>query len=83
MKMSNEHIISLAKALFAEQKQTFRLDGWLMIKEIEKKYADNVSHLSAVERKAELLCHVAEELPISISDNAVFAGTQNDSFERS
>ena len=83
MKMSNEHIISLAKALFAEQKQTFRLDGWLMIKEIEKKYADSVSHLSAVERKAELLCHVAEELPISISDNAVFAGTQNDAFARS
>ena len=83
MKMSNEHVISLAKALFAEQKQTFRLDGWLLIKEIEKKYADSVAELAPVERKAELLCHVAEELPLSISDNAVFAGTQNDAFARS
>ncbi len=83
MKMTNEHIISLAKALFAEQKQTFRLDGWLLIKEIEHKYAESVSKLPPIERKAEFLCHVAEELPISISDHAIFAGTQNDAFARS
>lgn len=83
MKMTNQHIISLAKALFAEQKQTFRLDGWLQIKEIEHKYADTVAELPPIERKAELLCHVAEELPISISDHAIFAGTQNDAFARS
>ena len=83
MKMTNGHIIGLAKALFAEQKQTKRLDGWLFIKEIEHKYADLYKELPAIERKAELLCRVAEELPISISDNAVFAGTQNDAFARS
>lgn len=83
MKISNQHITELAKALFAEQKNTFRLDGWLFIKEIENKYADSLKDLPAVERKAELLCRVAEELPISISDNAIFAGTQNDAFARS
>ncbi len=83
MSLTNQHITDLAKALFAEQKNTFRLDGWLFIKEIEHKYADSVKDLPAVERKAELLCRVAEELPISISDNAIFAGTQNDAFARS
>lgn len=83
MKLSNQHITDLAKALFAEQKNTFRLDGWLFIKEIEHKYADSVKDLSPMEKKAELLCRVAEELPISISDNAIFAGTQNDAFARS
>ncbi len=81
--MTNQHITELAKALFAEQKNTFRLDGWLFIKEIEHKYADTVKDLPPMEKKAELLCRVAEELPISISDNAVFAGTQNDAFARS
>ncbi len=83
MKLSNQHITELAKALFAEQKNTFRLDGWLFIKEIEHKYADSVKDLAPMEKKAELLCRVAEELPISISDNAIFAGTQNDAFARS
>lgn len=83
MKNTNQHLIGLAKALFAEQKNTKRLDGWLFIKEIEHKYAEDYKELPAMERKAELLCRVAEELPISISDNAVFAGTQNDAFARS
>lgn len=83
MSLTNQHITELAKALFAEQKNTFRIDGWLFIKEIEHKYADSVKDLPAAERKAELLCRVAEELPISISDNAIFAGTQNDAFARS
>lgn len=83
MNLKNQHITDLAKALFAEQKNTFRLDGWLFIKEIERKYADSVKDLPATQRKAELLCRVAEELPISISDNAIFAGTQNDAFARS
>ena len=81
--MTNKHITQLAKNLFAEQKNTFRLDGWLFIKEIENKYSDAFKDLSPMEKKAELLCKVAEELPISISDNAIFAGTQNDAFARS
>lgn len=83
MKLTNEHITELAKALFAEQKKTMRLDGWLFIKEIEQKYAAGLSDLPPVERKAELLCHTAQELPLSISDHAIFAGTQNDAFARS
>ena len=75
--------MELAKQLFAEQKATMRLDGWLLVKEIEHKYAAKYSELDAMQRKAKLLCHVAEELPLSISDWAVFAGTQNDAFARS
>lgn len=81
--MENKRIFDLARELFAEQKATKRLDGWLIVKEIESKYADRYSDLSPMEQKAELLCHIAEDLPISISDNAIFAGTQNDAFARS
>lgn len=81
--MKKENLFDLAKALYAEQKETKRLDGWLFVKEIEHKYEKEYENLSPMEKKAELLCKTAEELPISISDNAVFAGTQNDSFARS
>ena len=81
--MNNQHLFDLAKKLFREQKATMRLDGWLLVKEIEQKYAPQYKDLDKVSRKAELLCHVAEELPLSISDNAFFAGSQNDAFARS
>ena len=81
--MNNQHLFDLAKKLFREQKATMRLDGWLIVKEIEQKYAPQYKDLDKVSRKAELLCHVAEELPLSISDNAFFAGSQNDAFARS
>ncbi len=81
--MNAQHLTNLAKELFGEQKKTMRLDGWLIVKEIEHKYSAEFDNLPNAERKAELLCKVAEELPLSISDNAVFAGSQNDAFARS
>ena len=49
---NNQHVWELAKKLFAEQKATDRLDGWLFVKEIEAKYEDAVAALSPIERKA-------------------------------
>ena len=78
-----ERVTAMAKELFKEERSLMRLDGWFLIKEScmahEEKYAD----LPAEERSAKLLCHALEELPLSISEHAIFVGTQRDAFARS
>lgn len=72
-----------ADLLFSEQKKLKRLDGWFLIKEIQAKYEKKFSMLPRAIKAARILDKVVEELPISISKNAVFAGTQNDAFAKS
>lgn len=81
--ISNEKLSEMAKALFKEERSKKRLDGWFFSKEIIRDNADKYSNLSAENRSANLLCEVAKNIPITISDFAVFAGTQADSFARS
>ena len=78
-----EEITLMAKELFKEERRIMRLDGWFFTKEIQIKHEPEAAGLSKVRRSAYLLKKVAEELPIYISDNAVFAGTQRDAFARS
>jgi len=77
-----QHNIELAKKLFQEERSIKKLTGWFTIRETaaknEKKYAD----LSLERQTAALMHDEIRELPISISDNAVFAGTQRDAFAR-
>lgn len=72
-----------ADGFFAEQKRLKRLDGWFRIKEIIMAHEDAYAALHSEIRAAKLLNHIAQELPIAISENAAFAGTQNDAFARS
>ena len=69
-----------AKALYQEERKIKRLDGWFQAKEIEmlsdEKYADCLPEV----KKAYFLCEVLKNIPISLSENAVFAGTQRDAF---
>lgn len=81
--MTPTKMTELAKALFREERSIMRLDGWFFIKEIQMKYEHETEGLSEMRRAAYLLKKVAQELPIYISDNAVFAGTQRDAFARS
>ncbi len=81
--LTHERTTALAKELFREERNLFRLDGWFLSKEIGIKYEDETKGMSKMRRAAYLLKKVAEELPISISDNAIFAGTQRDAFARS
>jgi len=76
-------ITSLAKDLFKEERKLMRLDGWFLSKEISIEHEKEAANLSNIRRSAYLLKKVAEELPISISDYAIFAGTQRDAFARS
>jgi pyruvate-formate lyase len=72
-----------AQALFAEERNRKRLDGWFIAKETARqcdmKYKDMPSEL----KSAETLREIVKCIPISISGNTVFAGTQNDAFARS
>lgn len=76
-------LTNMAKALYQEERKIKRLDGWFVAKETEmlfdKKYAD----LPEEVKKAHLLIEVIKNIPIFISDNAVFAGTQRDAFAKS
>ena len=72
-----------AKALYREEREIKRLDGWFIAKETEMKADTKYQSLDAQVKKAYLLCEVVKEMPISLSDNAVFVGTQRDAFARS
>ena len=76
-------LISKAKALYLEERNIKRLDGWFIAKEIEMKSDSKYNNCSDELKKAKLLCDVLKEIPISLSDNAVFVGTQRDAFAMS
>ena len=81
--LSPEAVTAMAKELFQEERARKRLDGWVIIKEIQQKHEAETAGLSAEEAAAHQLMRVAEELPLSISEHALFAGTQRDAFSRS
>ncbi len=73
----------MAKLLFKEERSLKRIDGWFLSRELARK-ADEKNGEQPKEKMAALeLTEILEKLPLSISDNAVFAGTQRDAFARS
>jgi len=76
-------LTKMAKALYREEREIKRLDGWFLAKEIEMNADARYASESDELKKAHLLCEVMREIPISLSDNAVFVGTQRDAFARS
>ena len=76
-------LTAMAKALYREERNIKRLDGWFIAKETEmlceKKYEDCPKEI----KKAHLLCEVLESIPISLSENAIFVGVQRDAFAKS
>ena len=72
-----------AKALFQEEKSKKRLDGWFLAREIACNHENKLKDLQREWRAAKELQAILRELPLSISEHAVFAGSQSDSFARS
>jgi formate C-acetyltransferase len=68
--------------LFSEERDSKREDGWFLIKEIQMNYEPQFAHLHPEVASALVLDKVIEQLPLSLSENSVFAGTQNDAFAR-
>ena len=76
-------ILEQAKALFAEERAIHRLDGWFLAREIAMRAHLDTPAESAVLQAGHALKRIVEQLPLSLSENAVFAGTQRDAFAKS
>lgn len=76
-------ITAMAKELFREERALKRLDGWFYIKESYMRHEAEAAGMPEMEKAAYLLGQAVRELPLSISDHAIFAGTQRDAFARS
>jgi len=79
----NGEITEMAKALYREERNIKRLDGWFRIKEIEAMAEEKYADYGKEEKKAYLLCEALQQMPLSLSDNAIFVGTQRDAFAKS
>ncbi|HIW73053.1 MAG TPA: pyruvate formate lyase family protein [Firmicutes bacterium] len=71
-----------AKDLFREERALRRMDGWFYVKEIMREGEREYAALPLELRTAHTLRRVLRDIPLSISENAVFAGTQRDAFAR-
>lgn len=79
----NGEITEMAKALYREERSIKRLDGWFLIKEIEARVEEQYADCGKEEKKAHLLCEALRAMPLTLSDNAIFVGTQRDAFAKS
>lgn len=81
--LTPEKITAMAKDLFREERALKRLDGWFLARESAAKAAQSLPSQPKVLIAAHELRAIVEELPLTVSENAVFAGTQRDAFARS
>ncbi len=82
-KFNPEKTTEMAKALFKEERAIDHLEGWFIIKETEQEVHSKYASLPPMKRAAEKFREAIKVLPLSISDSAIFAGTQRDAFARS
>ncbi len=78
-----EQITEMAKKLFKYERSKTRLDGWFIAKEIESKGEEKYKGYDAETKKALILKDVVAGIPLEISENNIFAGTQDDGFAKS
>ncbi len=79
----NGQITEMAKALYQEERSIKRLDGWFRIQEIEAEAEKTYAEYGKEERKAYLLREALKTVPLTVSDHAIFVGTQRDAFAKS
>lgn len=72
-----------ARELFKEERALKRLDGWFLLRESILDYERGADEPDAEILSAKALYRAVERLPLSLSENAVFAGTQRDAFAQS
>lgn len=76
-------VSQMAKELFKQERKIDRLDGWFLSREAAVKEAEKHTDKSRELSAAYELTAMVESLPLWISENAVFAGTQRDAFAKS
>ena len=73
-----------AKALYIEEREQHKiLNGWFLSREIAADVDEACGDIHPELRAAKELRAIVENLPLEISDNAIFAGTQRDAFAAS
>ena len=82
-KFNPEKTTEMANALFKEERAINHLEGWFIVKETEQKFEEKYASLPTMLKAAEKFREAVKVLPLSISDHAIFAGTQRDAFARS
>ena len=81
---SPEEISEKAKKLYKEERVSHKiLNGWFLSREIAWQADQSLKNLCPELRAACELEAVIDALPLEISDNAIFAGTQRDAFAAS
>ncbi len=78
-----ERITEMAKALFKEERDIKRLDGWFFAREAAAKASKGINTNNKELIAAYELRTIIDDLPLTVSDNAIFAGSQRDAFARS
>lgn len=78
-----KELTDMAKALYQEEREIHRLDGWFLAKETEMQHDAEYAVLDPEVKKAYLLCEVLKSIPLTLSKNAIFVGTQRDAFAKS
>ncbi len=79
---TNDELGQLARNLFKEERSKKRLDGWFLAQEISVRTRKENADKSEMMQAALCLKAMVEELPLTISDYNIFAGTQDDAFAR-
>ena len=72
-----------ARELFKEERSITRLDGWFILRESILEYEKNHAEENKEVLSAKALYNALKTLPLYLSKNAVFAGTQRDAFAQS
>ncbi len=76
-------LTKMAKALYKEEREIKRLDGWFIAKETEMLSDEKYKDCTPEVKKSHLLCEVLKRMPLFLSENAIFVGTQRDAFAKS
>lgn len=81
--LTSEKVTAMAKDLFREERAIKRLDGWFLAREAAVAKAEEKCAVSKEVEAALELMAIVEKLPLSVSGNNIFAGTQRDAFAKS
>lgn len=81
--LNAQEITELAKKRFQEERSLNHLEGWFLAKEIQRECDGRFKDEKDCIRIAKTQVEVMKNIPVSIGDYHVFAGTQDDSFARS
>lgn len=76
-------LTQMANDLFKEEREINSLTGWFIIKETESKFEEEYKIYSPMKKAALKFKEAVKVLPLTISDNSIFAGSQRDAFARS